>query len=86
MAVQLERFAADRRCGGQARLERAYDRQHRGARINTRRAQKGQHDRALGRSRGGFSTKLHLRCDGSGRLLAFALSSGERHGNLALTS
>ena len=34
---------------------------------------------ALGRSRGGFSTKLHLRCDGRGRPVAFHLTGGERH-------
>ncbi len=34
---------------------------------------------ALGRSRGGFSTKLHLRCDSSGRPVTFHLTGGERH-------
>jgi transposase len=34
---------------------------------------------ALGRSRGGFSTKLHLRCDARGRPVAFRLTGGERH-------
>ncbi len=34
---------------------------------------------ALGRSRGGFSTKLHIRADASGLPLAFALTGGERH-------
>ena len=34
---------------------------------------------ALGRSRGGFSTKLHLRCDGRGRPVAFHLTGGQRH-------
>lgn len=34
---------------------------------------------ALGRSRGGFSTKLHLRCDARGRAVAFHLTGGERH-------
>ena len=34
---------------------------------------------APGRSRGGFSTKLHLRCDGRGRPVAFHLTGGERH-------
>ena len=37
----------------------------------------------LGRSRGGFSTKLHLRCDGQGRPLTFALTGGERHDQVA---
>lgn len=34
---------------------------------------------ALGRSRGGFSTKLHLRCDGRGRPVTFHLTGGQRH-------
>ncbi|WP_191060503.1 IS5 family transposase [Geminicoccus harenae] len=33
--------------------------------------------RALGRSRGGFSTKIHVRCDGNGRPLVFYLTGGE---------
>lgn len=36
-------------------------------------------EEALGRSRGGFSTKLHLRAEGGGKPLAFVLSGGERH-------
>ncbi|WP_188263030.1 IS5 family transposase [Azospirillum tabaci] len=34
---------------------------------------------ALGRSRGGFSTKLYLRADAEGRPVALHLSGGERH-------
>ncbi|WP_435886362.1 IS5 family transposase [Streptomyces bacillaris] len=33
-------------------------------------------DHALGRSRGGLSTKIHLACDGLGRPLGFVLSGG----------
>ncbi|MFD7749024.1 IS5 family transposase [Streptomyces sp. NPDC059698] len=33
-------------------------------------------DHALGRSRGGLSTKVHLACDGLGRPLGFVLSGG----------
>ncbi|WP_442806354.1 IS5 family transposase [Streptomyces sp. NBC_01317] len=33
-------------------------------------------DHALGRSRGGLSTKVHLACDGHGRPLAFVLTGG----------
>ena len=36
-------------------------------------------DHALGRSRGGFTTKLHLVTDGSGLPLAVALSAGQAH-------
>jgi transposase len=34
---------------------------------------------ALGRSRGGFSTKTHLVCDGHGVLLAVWVTAGQRH-------
>ncbi|MFB9991929.1 IS5 family transposase [Deinococcus oregonensis] len=42
-------------------------------------ARGGQQDEALGRSRGGFSTKIHLRAEGHGKPMAFLLSGGERH-------
>ncbi|UBV44822.1 IS5 family transposase (plasmid) [Deinococcus taeanensis] len=42
-------------------------------------ARGGQHDEALGRSRGGFGTKIHLRAEGQGKPMAFVLSGGERH-------
>jgi transposase len=32
----------------------------------------------LGRSRGGFSTKVHVRAEGGGKPIAFALTGGER--------
>ena len=34
---------------------------------------------ALGRSKGGFSTKIHLRCDGNGLPIVLLLTGGERH-------
>jgi hypothetical protein len=34
---------------------------------------------ALGRSRGGFSTKLHLRSERGGKPLVMVLTAGERH-------
>jgi transposase len=38
----------------------------------------------LGRSRGGFSTKFHLLCDGHGHPLHFHLTAGQAHDNTAL--
>lgn len=38
-----------------------------------------QQTEALGRSRGGFTTKLHARCDAKGRLLGFVLTPGQAH-------
>lgn len=36
-------------------------------------------DHALGRSRGGFSTKIHILCDGNGLPLGFHLTGGQTH-------
>ncbi len=36
-------------------------------------------DHALGRSRGGFSTKIHILCDGNGLPLHFHLTAGQAH-------
>jgi transposase len=38
---------------------------------------RGQHGQALGRSRGGFGTKIHLKCDFEGLPLDFHLTGGE---------
>jgi transposase len=39
----------------------------------------GQEAQALGRSRGGFSTKIHVKVDGLGNPLRFIVTGGERH-------
>ncbi len=39
----------------------------------------GQEAQALGRSRGGFSTKVHVSVDGLGNPLRFRLTAGQRH-------
>ena len=41
--------------------------------------QGGQADQALGRSRGGFSTKIHINVDALGNPLRFKLTAGQRH-------
>lgn len=38
-----------------------------------------QAEQALGRSRGGFSTKLHILTEGLGNALRFILTGGQRH-------
>jgi len=38
---------------------------------------------ALGRSQGGFSTKVHVRADGTGKPLTFVLTAGQRHETVA---
>lgn len=40
-------------------------------------------DHALGRSRGGFSTKIHILCDGAGHPLHFHLTPGQAHESTA---
>ena len=40
---------------------------------------RGQSSQALGRSRGGFSTKVHVSVDALGNPLRFRLSAGQRH-------
>ena len=46
-----------------------------GARKENREAE----DEALGRSRGGFSTKVHVRCEGQGKPVAVTLTGGQVH-------
>ena len=48
-----------------------------------RRAERGIQQNALGRSRGGFSTKVHAIVDAKGRPLHVALTPGERHEMIA---
>lgn len=53
-------------------------RQHDSARPRLgRRSKRGQHRQAFGRSRGGFSTKIHLKTDLDGNPLDFHLTGGE---------
>jgi transposase len=40
----------------------------------------------LGRSRGGFGTKVHVRAEGHGKPLVFILTGGERHEQTILES
>nr|WP_298240295.1 IS5 family transposase [uncultured Bradyrhizobium sp.] len=56
----------------------AYDRQHhRSGSFASRRRKRGTYQEAFGRSRGGFTTKIHARADGQGRPLGFLLTSGQ---------
>ena len=49
--------------------------------VRSGRVKKGgpQHEQCLGRSRGGFSSKIHLLVDALGFPLTFILTGGERH-------
>ena len=44
----------------------------------------GAEEEKLGRSRGGFSSKIHLRCEGTGKPLAFILTPGQRNESIFL--
>ena len=74
-------IARDADRDGGTRYQRGHDRQHRGPGTSLcSRAEKGdQEHEGLGRSRGGFTTKLHARCDGHGRPLGFVLTPGQAH-------
>nr|WP_231878058.1 IS5 family transposase [Gluconobacter albidus] len=55
-----------------------YARQHRNPRPFTGHwGKRGAHAEAFGRSRGGFTSKIHARCDNQGRPFGFALSGGQ---------
>ena len=43
------------------------------------RRKRGQKNQALGRSRGGFTTKIHALCDALGNPIRFILTGGERN-------
>src|SRR5688500_11281441 len=43
-------------------------------------------DHALGRSQGGFGTKVHLVCDGDGNGLGVVLTAGQRHESVVFES
>lgn len=45
--------------------------------MSRRQAQRGQQGQALGRSRGGFTTKIHAKADNSGDIIAFDLTGGQ---------
>ncbi len=69
------------RCQGQARLGGSFRGWLQCACASTRRwGKRGDPEtEALGRSRGGFSTKLHLRAEGGGKPLTFRVTAGQRH-------
>ena len=68
------------RCEGRAGWASALPGWHHGACPPARRGgQKGGGDQALGRSRGGFSSKIHLRTERSGKPITSLLTAGQRH-------
>nr|WP_252345662.1 IS5 family transposase [Gluconobacter sp. P1C6_b] len=56
----------------------AYGRQYRGPRSLTgHRRKRGAYSEGFGRSRGGFTSKIHARCDNQGRPFGFVLTGGQ---------
>ena len=71
-------------CGGVGWEIHFVDRQHHKsppARSRRKRGHQkgGRQNQALGTSRGGFSTKVHIKAEGLGKPLAFLVTEGERH-------
>ena len=67
-----------------ARVDERHGASHSDVRFNHRsracvggRGKRGQDRQALGRSRGGFTTKIHAKSDASGDIIAFDLTGGE---------
>ncbi|WP_247895020.1 IS5 family transposase [Azospirillum brasilense] len=58
----------------------------RGWRPEGQRRKKGIDGEALGRSRGGFSTKIHIRAEGLGKPVTFSLTGGEVHDSKAFAT
>jgi len=81
LAAHLSSRTAASRCGRQARLGHAFCRWLHDPCASARRwGKRGAADaEALGRSRGGFSTKLHLRAEGGGKPLTLRITAGQRH-------
>ena len=64
-------------CSQTAHLVQFFDSTTARAHVSSRRCKRGQQNQALGRSRGGFSTKIHLKTDLDGNPLDFHLTAGE---------
>src|SRR3984893_2028725 len=81
---QARRMGCSLRDAGKSRASRRRGTCHRfddraGAPACSRRKRGNQNREALGRSRGGFSTKIHLRTNAKGDPLTFDVTGGEAH-------
>jgi transposase len=68
-------------CPGEGKLGTPLCGWHDGAGASARCRSQGENPEgeALGRSQGGFSTKVHLRAEGGGKLITLVLTPGQRH-------
>ena len=68
-----------------SRVSGGHGRQHRhpSTSLCSRHKKGTQSTEALGRSRGGFTSKIHARCDARGRPLGFTLTPGQVHDSQA---
>jgi transposase len=62
----------------------AHDRQHGGARSSACRGTQKNGEEAIGRSRGGLTTKIHAVVDGRGLPVGLALTPGQAHDLMAV--
>jgi transposase len=77
VGCRLRDFGESRASRRRGARHRFYD--HPGAPACGRGKRGNQNQEALGRSRGGFSTKVHLRTNAQGNPLTFEISGGEVH-------
>jgi len=75
-------IASAGRCRRRRRSANARQHRHPGAPLRRRR-KGGIQNQALGRSRGGFSTKIHLRTNAEGLPIGVVLTAGEAHDSTA---
>lgn len=66
-------------------IDRTVVRAHQHA-AGARKAGRQRDGEALGRSRGGLSTKIHVRAEGLGKPVTFTLTGGEVHDSMAFTA
>jgi transposase len=86
LEANLRTPASDRRSTRKTGLGNTLRRWHSDPRPPARRGWKkrGESEEKLGRSRGGFSTKIHIRCEGTGKPITFILSPGQRNESIFL--
>lgn len=86
LAASLRTSASLGRSRRKLRLGGSLRQWHRNSRTPTRGGWKkgGEVEEKLGRSRGGFSTKIHIRCEGKGKPITFLLTPGQRNESIFL--
>ena len=86
LQTSLRRRTSRCRLTPKARLSGSLGRSNRDSCTPTPRGWKkgGESQEKLGRSRGSFSNKIHIRCEGKGKPITFVLSPGQRNESIFL--